>query len=125
MARSVQRAAEILKGALARFARSEDPFGWIEAVWSVVLGARLAARARPIAWREGALDVFVHSVAWRRELEEMSETLRAELNRAWGDELVRRLRFFSGEDAPPTPFVRRGAQPSRAGRAGKQPRAKK
>ncbi len=121
----MQQAGEILKGALRRFARPEDALDWIQAVWPVVLGARLAARARPTAWHNGALDVTAASAAWRKELEEMAETLRAELNRAWGGQLVRRLRFSSGEDAPPTPFVRSGARRGRAARAGEEPRTKK
>jgi predicted nucleic acid-binding Zn ribbon protein len=121
----MRHAGEILKGALGRLARPEHALDWIQAVWPVVLGARLAARAQPTAWHEGALDVFVRSANWRRELEAMSETLRAELNRAWGGELVRCLRFSSGEDPPRTPFLRSGAQAGRPGRLRKETRRKK
>jgi predicted nucleic acid-binding Zn ribbon protein len=106
----VQHAGEILKGALGKLARREDALEWVQAVWPVVLGSRLAARAQPVAWQDGVLEVTVRSAAWRRELEEMAESLCAALNRAWGGQLVRGMRLSSDEDAPRTPFIRRGAQ---------------
>jgi predicted nucleic acid-binding Zn ribbon protein len=106
----VQHAGEILKGALGKLARREDALEWVRAVWPVVLGSRVAARAQPVAWRDGVLEVDVRSAAWQRELEEMAASLCAELNRAWGGQLVREMRFTSGEAAAPTPFIRRGAQ---------------
>jgi predicted nucleic acid-binding Zn ribbon protein len=106
----VQHAGEILKGALGRLARREDALEWVEAVWPVVLGPRVAAHARPVAWQDGVLEVAVGSAAWQRELEAMAEFLCAELNRAWGGQLLRGMKLSSDEDAPRTPFIRRGAQ---------------
>jgi predicted nucleic acid-binding Zn ribbon protein len=110
MADSMEQAGEILKGALGKLARREDALEWVQAVWPVVLGSRVAARARPVAWRDGVLEVDVRSAAWQRELEAMAARLCAEINRAWGGQLVREMRFTSGEAPARTPFVRRGAQ---------------
>jgi len=106
----MQRAGEILKGALGKFARCEDALEWIQAVWPIVLGSRLAARTQPVDLHNGVLDVAVRSDNWRRELETMTESLCTALNRAWGGKLIGQVKLSSDHDHPRTPFIRRGAQ---------------
>ncbi len=114
----MQPANQILRGALRRLARREQPMEWLAAVWPLLTGRRLAAHTRPLACAEGVLEVGVSGAGWLEQLESMSGMLRREINRWWGGELVREVRFTrdpgtrGSEEAPEerTPFVRRGAQ---------------
>ncbi len=74
----------------------------MQAVWSEVVGVRMAAEARPVAEREGVVTVSCSSAVWAQELELLGAELlarlsaRPELERAGR---VERLRFVVGSDA--------------------------
>jgi predicted nucleic acid-binding Zn ribbon protein len=131
----MQQAGKILRGALRRLKRPEQPLDWLVGVWPLVVGKRLAERTRPLACAAGVLEIGVTSAAWRDQLAEMIVSLRAQINRWWGGELVRQVKLVAvpatlpvgkappeslakppapAEPAPErTPFIRRGAQTRR------------
>ena len=138
----MHRAGEILRGALRRLRRPEQPLDWLVAVWPLVVGKRLAECTRPLACAAGVLEIGVAGAAWREQLAEMTDSLRAQINRWWGGELVRQVKLVPvpaspaggpatlppakaspkwvakppvpAEPAPErNPFIRRGAQSRR------------
>jgi hypothetical protein len=142
----MQKAGDILRGAMKGLRRPEQPLDWLAAVWPVVMGKHLASHTRPLGCREGVLEVGVDGAAWKAQLEEMAGSLRRQVNRWWGSELVRWVKLVpqpatipagrpgagaGGASAKPpvpvelanehTPFIRKGAQ----GRRGVEGRRRK
>jgi hypothetical protein len=131
----MERAREILGKALRRLKRPEQPLDWLVAVWPLVVGKRLAERTRPLACAAGVLEIGVEGAAWWEQLAEMTDSLRGQINRWWGGQLVRQVKLVPvpatlpvgkaspeslakppvpAEPAPErNPFIRRGAQTRR------------
>lgn len=63
------------------------------ALWSQVAGEEIVKHTRGMAIREGELVVYVDSPGWASELTMMSEHLRARINSAAGEDLVKSIRF--------------------------------
>jgi predicted nucleic acid-binding Zn ribbon protein len=61
--------------------------------WEAVVGDALAAKTRPLRFRQGTLTVAVKSPAWMQQLTMMKPQLLARLAAALGREAVRDLRF--------------------------------
>ncbi|MBI1750744.1 MAG: DUF721 domain-containing protein [Acidobacteria bacterium] len=89
----MERAGQSLWSALRRVARPEKPLDLLVAVWPLMLGRRLASHTRPVAWVKGRVDVAVDEPEWQDQLESMGKDVRAQVNRWWGSELVREVRF--------------------------------
>ena len=66
--------------------------GAVQRVWPTVVGAGIAAEARPTAERSGVVTVSCHAAVWAQELDLMGPDLVARLNAALGEEVVRSLR---------------------------------
>jgi hypothetical protein len=62
-----------------------------------MVGQRLAAHTQPVAWERGSVVVAVSDGEWQKQLEEMSDELRKQINRWWGSELVREVKFRRGK----------------------------
>ncbi len=80
----MRQVREILPFAMRRLGRPERQLEWFAAVWPAVMGAKLAGHTWPLSWRDGDLEIGVSGAGWREQLEEMSCTLRREINRWWG-----------------------------------------
>jgi predicted nucleic acid-binding Zn ribbon protein len=65
----------------------------VQTAWPGVCGAAIAARAEPVAERDGRVTIACESGAWAQELEMMSDALRERLDAAIGAERVTALRF--------------------------------
>jgi predicted nucleic acid-binding Zn ribbon protein len=65
----------------------------VQTAWGSVAGAAIAARAEPVAERDGRVTIACESGAWAQELELMGDLLRERLDAAIGAERVRSLRF--------------------------------
>ena len=100
----MERAGQSLRSALRRVARPEKPLDLLAAVWPLLVGRRLAAHTRPVAWSKGCVNVAVDQPQWQNQLESMGKDVRAEVNRWWGSELVREIRFVP--DRPKRPEAR-------------------
>lgn len=90
----MEKADKALWRALRRVARPEQPLDLLVAVWPVMIGERLAAHTRPSAWHRGRVDIAVNDPHWLQQLESLKEKVRKQINRWWGTELVREVRFL-------------------------------
>jgi predicted nucleic acid-binding Zn ribbon protein len=70
--------------------------GRVWQVWRGVVGPEVARHAEPTSLRAGVLRVRADSASWSTELTYLAEEIRARLNSAVGQELVREVRVWSG-----------------------------
>lgn len=93
-----------LRDLLARLRLSEPLVGWraVE-LWPEVVGARVAARARAVAYREGELIVEVDSATWMSELTYLKGHVIAEMNRRLASEAIREIRLRPAGRSPAGP----------------------
>ena len=68
--------------------------------WDQIVGAELAAHARPDGFADGELTVVADSTAWATQLRLLAATLVRRLNAELGDGTVRRVRV-RGPAGPP------------------------
>jgi len=68
----------------------------VQAVWGSVAGPRVAAAARPVSERAGAVTVACESGVWAQELELLAPDLLAGLEGALDGRFVTKLRFVVG-----------------------------
>jgi hypothetical protein len=105
----MERAGQSLWSALRRVARPDKPLDLLVAVWPLMVGRRLASHTRPVAWSKGRVDVAVDEPEWKSQLESMGKDVRAQVNRWWGSELVREVRFVPERTSRPA--AARGKRP--------------
>jgi predicted nucleic acid-binding Zn ribbon protein len=60
--------------------------------WEAVVGAAIAAAARPVAERDGVLTVRCEAAVWAQELDLMAPELLARLNTSLGEQRLHKLR---------------------------------
>ena len=89
----MESAKKSLWSALRRVAKPEKPLDLLTAVWPLMVGRRLADHTRPVAWSKGRVDVAVDQPEWQSQLESMARDVRKQVNKWWGSELVREVRF--------------------------------
>lgn len=89
----MERAGKSLWAALRRVARPERPLDLLAAVWPLMVGQRLAGHTWPVNWKAGRVEVAVRGEEWRKQLEEMREQVRTQINKWWGSELVHEVSF--------------------------------
>lgn len=89
----MERAGISLWSALRHVARPEKPLDLLTAVWPLMVGNRMALHTRPVAWSKGRVDVAVDQPEWQGQLESMGKDVRKQVNKWWGSELVREVRF--------------------------------
>lgn len=65
----------------------------VQTAWPGVCGPAIAARAEPVAERDGRVTVACESGAWAQELEMMGDLLRGRIDGAIGAGRVTALRF--------------------------------
>lgn len=88
--------------------------------WAQIVGAELAAHARPESYADGELVVAADSTAWATQLRLLAGELVRRLNAELGQGTVRRVRVHG-----PTGAQGRGGEPGRGGwrvRGGRGPR---
>jgi predicted nucleic acid-binding Zn ribbon protein len=90
--RAPRPASEGLHEALRR-AAPKTRLAAAQSVWEEVVGARIAAEARPVSERDGELTIACSDPVWAQELDLMQERLQRALRERLGDEAPRTLRF--------------------------------
>ena len=103
--------AEIFQGSPAEKRLKE---GKIWLIWEAVVGAQIAAQAKPAGFRDGVLTVAVASAPWMQQLTYLKKEIVAKLNRRLGTELVKDIYLRAGrrKEAAPEPIAtRRMARP--------------
>ena len=79
-----RRAPRPLGAALAGLSRDAAPattLARVQACWSDVVGAVIAAEAQPVSERDGTLSVVCRSATWASELELLAPDILEKLNR--------------------------------------------
>jgi predicted nucleic acid-binding Zn ribbon protein len=112
----MDRAGNFLGGMLRQLKRPEATIAWLAGVWPTVVGTTVAAHTRPVRCTAGCLEVATDGKPWQIQLETMSSEFCTQVNRNWGGNLVREIKFvvtpkprhisheFNNDH---TPFVRR------------------
>jgi predicted nucleic acid-binding Zn ribbon protein len=86
-----------VKGALRRLNLDTRMRGYaVWGVWDQAVGETVAQQAQPTFVRAGTLFVKCSSSAWMQQLHFMKGTIREELNRLVGREVVKDIRFQIG-----------------------------
>jgi len=98
--RRVPRPASAAFRAALRRAAPKTRLAATQSVWAEVVGERLAAAARPVSERDGAVTIACSDPVWTEELDLMGEQLLEGLRGRLGDDAPRSLRFRpdAGED---------------------------
>jgi predicted nucleic acid-binding Zn ribbon protein len=113
----MHKAGEFLGKVVRRFDRPEATIAWLAGAWPAIAGKTLAAHTRPVKCESGHLEVAADAKAWQQQIEGLKRELRDRINRAWGGNLVREVKFVAAKPGPKhvsreadnahTPFVRR------------------
>jgi hypothetical protein len=82
-------------------------------VWDHAVGERIAARARPVAFRDGVLTVAVSSAPWMQQLGFLKGQMIEAVNRALGEELVTDIYLKAGTVPPATRIAQPAVRHSR------------
>lgn len=80
--------------------------------WDEIVGAAVAAHARPVSFSDGELTVRADSTAWTTQLRLLSSTLLGNFERAVGADVVQSLRIVG----PNAPSWKKGPRTVRDGR---------
>jgi predicted nucleic acid-binding Zn ribbon protein len=113
----MERAGTFLGRAVRKMARPEATLAWLQGAWPEIVGAALAAHAKPLRCAGKCLEIVADGKRWERQLETMTREFCERINRAWGSELVDKIRFVEAPgvqkapheaDIRHTPFIRRG-----------------
>jgi predicted nucleic acid-binding Zn ribbon protein len=76
--------------------------GKIWLVWDTAVGRQIAAKARPVSFRDGVLTVAVVSAPWMQQLTFLKKGIIDKLNERIGRDLVREIYLKAGmPEAPP------------------------
>ena len=62
-------------------------------LWPRIAGKPIAQRSQPAAFESGVLTLSTDSATWGRQLRQMTEEIRAEINSFLGQPAVRKLRI--------------------------------
>ena len=84
---------------------------WLE--WNAAVGDVVAAKARPVSFRDGVLTVAVVSAPWMQQLAFLKPQLISNLNNRLGFELVRDVYLRASEQEKPSPVVSAPTPPRR------------
>jgi len=95
--RAPRPASSALQAALQR-AAPKTRLAAVQAIWSEAVGERVAAAARPVAERDGAVVVGCSDPVWVQELDLMQDQLLAALRDRLGDDAPPSLRFRIEDD---------------------------
>ena len=98
----MQSIGSVLDRVLADLGLKPALQGWraVEA-WPTVVGPRLAARTRAVAFRDGTLHVEVDGSAWLHEIGFLKRDLLRRLHEVLGADEVKDLRFMTARGRTP------------------------
>jgi predicted nucleic acid-binding Zn ribbon protein len=91
--RRVPRPASSAFRAALQQAAPKTRLAAVQSVWEEVVGESLAAAARPVSERDGAVTIACLDTIWVQELDLMQEQLQRGLRDRLGDDAPRSLRF--------------------------------
>jgi predicted nucleic acid-binding Zn ribbon protein len=79
--------------------------GKIWLIWDSAVGEQIAAKARPVSFRDGTLTVAVVSAPWMQQLSFLKKHIVEQVNQSLGRDLVREiyLKAVRAKAVPPQP----------------------
>lgn len=81
--------------------RLEEGKIWL--LWDAAVGRQIAAKARPVSFRDGVLTVAVANAPWMQQLTFLKKGIVEKLNERLGRELVRDIYLKAGVAEKPVP----------------------
>jgi predicted nucleic acid-binding Zn ribbon protein len=96
--RAPRPAGGALQAALRR-AAPKTRLAAVQAVWVEAVGERVAAAAKPVSERDGAVVIACSDPVWTQELDLMQDRLLVALRERLGADAPRSLRFRVEDDA--------------------------
>jgi predicted nucleic acid-binding Zn ribbon protein len=78
--------------------RLEEGKIWL--VWNAAVGKQIAAKARPVSFRDGILTVAVSSAPWMQQLTFLKKGMIDKINERLGRDLVRDIYLKAGQPQP-------------------------
>jgi predicted nucleic acid-binding Zn ribbon protein len=87
--------------------------GKIWLVWDAAVGQQIAAKARPVSFRDGILAVSVVSAPWMQQLTFLKTGMIEKLNERIGRDLIRDIYLKAGMAQPLSPQPEPGKKPRR------------
>lgn len=116
----MERAGRFLGSALRRLKRPEAGIAWLTSTWPEIVGKTLAAHIHPVSCEGGHLEVTADTKQWANQIQSMQQEFCAQINCAWGGDLVSEVTVLNEPKAGPaaqhvsremdnhhTPFIRR------------------
>jgi predicted nucleic acid-binding Zn ribbon protein len=91
--RRAPRPASTALRAAREWAAPQTPLAAVQAIWPEAVGPQLAARAEPVAEREGEVTVECADAVWAQELDLMQAQLLERLHERLGETAPKNLRF--------------------------------
>jgi len=90
----MEHISQSLEGLLKKLELDKRILGWsVLGMWEEVVGRRIAANAKPVAYRDARLFVQVTTTAWLHELCFMKEEVMKRLNGRLGEKIVEDIVF--------------------------------
>lgn len=87
--------------------------GKIWLVWDDAVGGQIAAKARPVSFRDGTLTVAVASAPWMQQLSFLKKQIIEQVNERLGGEVVREIYLKAGRAKTVSPPPEPGEKPTR------------
>jgi predicted nucleic acid-binding Zn ribbon protein len=113
----VEQAGKLLGRVVLRLERPEAAFAWLAGSWPSIVGQALAVHTRPERFEAGCLEVAADTKAWKQQLDAVKGEFCERVNRAWGGNLIRDVKFVAARPGPKRipreadndhiPFIRR------------------
>jgi len=91
----MQKAGDLLGGAVRKLKRPEATIAWLASAWPTIVGKMLAAHTRPLRCENGRLEIAADRKDWKSQLEPMTQEFCARINQAWGERLVKEVKFVA------------------------------
>ncbi len=81
--------------------RLEEGKIWL--AWDAAVGAQIAAKARPVSFRDGTLTVAVVSAPWMQQLSFLKKQIMEQVNERLGGDLIREIYLKAGRAKASSP----------------------
>ena len=91
----MQKAGDLLGGAVRKMKRPEATIAWLASAWPTIVGKMLAAHTRPLRCENGRLEIAADRKDWKSQLEPMTQEFCTRINQAWGGKLVKEVKFVA------------------------------
>jgi predicted nucleic acid-binding Zn ribbon protein len=90
----MEHISQSLEGLLKKLELDRRVLGWsVLSIWDEVVGPRIAANAKPVAYRDSKIFVQVATTVWMHELSFMKREVLGKLNERMGEKVIEDIVF--------------------------------